>query len=51
MASKKVDVREQISALTRELERHSDRGVALFATAVLENALESPIGDQETPRL
>ncbi len=43
MASKKVDVREQISALTQELERHSDRGVALFATAALENALAATI--------
>lgn len=39
MAKKKVDAREQISALAEELERHSDRGAGLLAAAVLEDAL------------
>jgi hypothetical protein len=43
MAKKRVDVIERVSRLTEELESHGDRGAALLASAMLENALSATI--------
>lgn len=43
MARKRSDVIDRVSRLTEELELHGDRGAALLASAMLENALSATI--------